>query len=200
MSKNLSKEDVLFRQRFLSCCGFYSDTLDGLWGDDTDKADQAFFAKCADIASAEGSFDARTERNILSLQCDAQAAARRSLKAIRAAGFDARIISGTRTYAEQAALYRQGRFGNPGPVVTKAKAGQSWHNFGLAWDIGVFKNGVYVANDVAPYKAAAQHGKVADVEWGGDWTSFKDFPHYQFGTKGKGVSATRGVFEAGARG
>lgn len=199
MSKNLSKEDVLFRQRFLSCCGFYSDTLDGLWGSNTDQADQAFFAKCAAIAGAEGAFDARSERNILSLQCDAQVAARRSLKAIRAAGFDARIISGTRTYAEQAALYRQGRFGNPGPIVTKAKAGQSWHNFGLAWDIGIFKSGVYVANDVAPYRAAAPHGKVADVEWGGDWTSFKDFPHYQFGTKGKGISASRTVFETGAR-
>lgn len=199
MSKNLAPDDVLFRQRFLSCCGFYTDKLDSLWGDNTDKADQAFFAKCAAIAAAEGTFDPRSERNILSLQCDAQVAARRSLKAIRAAGFDARIISGTRTYAEQAALFRQGRFGNPGNVVTKAKAGQSWHNFGLAWDIGIFKNGVYVASDVRPYQAAAPHGKVAGVEWGGDWTSFKDFPHYQFGTKGKGVSAARAVFEAGAR-
>lgn len=198
MSQNLSMEDVLFRQRMLSCCGFYTDILDGIWGDDTDKADREFFERCGGIAAAEGTFDARSERNILSLQCDAQVAARRSLKAIRGDGTDARIISGTRTYPEQAALFRQGRFGNPGPVVTNARAGQSWHNFGLAWDIGIFRNGQYVANDVGPYRAAGPRGKVTDVSWGGDWTSFKDFPHYQFRTQGT-VSAARAVFEAGGR-
>lgn len=201
MSQQLSKEDVLFRQRLLSCCGFYTDRLDGVWGPNTNAADQSFFARSAAIAAAEGTFDARSEGNIATLHCDAQEAARRSLRAIRAAlaaDTDVRIISGTRTYAQQDALFRQGRFGNPGPRVTKARGGQSWHNFGLAWDIGLFRDGKYLA-DGAPYVPLGGPGKVADVAWGGDWTSFKDVPHYQFGTAGKTISAARARFEGGCR-
>lgn len=198
MSRALSPEDILFRQRFLSCCGFYSDLLDGRWGPNTDAAEAAFFARSAAIAAAEGTFDARTERNIVTLRCDAQEAARRSLSAVRADGTDARIISGTRSYAEQTALFRKGRFGNPPPKVTKAKAGQSWHNFGLAWDIGIFSGGTYVTADRL-YDAAGPRGRIAGVEWGGDWTGgFRDNPHYQFGTQGS-VAAARARFEAGCR-
>lgn len=39
-----------------------------------------------------------------------------------------------RTFAEQDALYAQGRT-KPGSIVTYAKGGQSYHNFGLAVDI-----------------------------------------------------------------
>jgi peptidoglycan LD-endopeptidase CwlK len=202
MSQNLSKEAVLFRQRLLSCCGFYTDDLDGLWGPHTEAADQAFFARSSAIAAAEGSFDPRTERNLLTLQCDAQAAARRSLASILAAlpaGSLARIISGTRTYAEQDALFRQGRFGNPPPKVTNARGGQSWHNFGLAWDIGIFRGGVYVTAD-GPYRTVAPSGKVTDVSWGGDFPgSFKDPPHYQFKTAGQTITQAQARFEAGCR-
>jgi peptidoglycan L-alanyl-D-glutamate endopeptidase CwlK len=202
MSQSLSTEDVLFRQRLLSCCGFYTDTLDGLWGPNTEAAEQAFLARAAAIAAAEGAFDARSEQNIATLQCDAQQAARRSLTAIRAAltpGLVVRIISGTRTYAEQNALFRQGRFGNPGKIVTKARGGQSWHNFGLAWDIGLFRNGTYL-EDAAPYLPYGTPGKVAGVAWGGDWAGdFQDEPHYQFGTAGQTVSAARAKFEGGCR-
>jgi peptidoglycan L-alanyl-D-glutamate endopeptidase CwlK len=199
MSQNLSDEDVLFRQRFLSCCGFYTDTLDGLWGQHTDDAEKAFAARAKAIADAEGRFDSRSEQNIQSLRTDAQAAARQSLKAIRTAGFDARIISGTRTYPEQAALFKQGRFGNPGAIVTKARAGQSWHNFGLAWDIGLFQGGAYLKND-GPYITCGPHGKVTGVEWGGDWPgNFQDNPHYQFGTRGIAISVARANFEGGGR-
>jgi len=199
MSKALTPDEVTYRQRFLSCCGLYKAAIDGVWGKRTDDAEAQFFQTCGSIARSEGAFDARTERNIQSLQCDAQTAARRSLNAIRAKGLDARIISGTRTYGEQTALFRQGRFGNKGPVVTNARAGQSWHNFGLAWDIGVFNDGDYIADDDRPYRQAGPVGKVAEVEWGGDWISFKDYPHYQFGTNGRAVSAARAVFEAGGR-
>lgn len=198
MGHVLSFDEVLYRQRFLSCCGFYNHLLDGDWGRHTDEAEQKFAARCQAIAAAEGTFDPRTERCIASLQADAQQAARRSLKAIRATGVDARIISGTRTYPEQSALYAQGR-SKPGRIVTNAKAGSSWHNFGLAWDIGIFKNGAYVANDDGPYRAVAPAAKVPGIEWGGDWTTFKDYPHYQFGTNGQGVSSGRARFESGGR-
>ena len=199
MSKSLTSEDILFRQRFLSCCGFYTDTLDGLWGPNTDAAEKAFAAKSAAIAIANPTFDARSERCILSLQCNAQQAARISLKAIRATGLDARIISGTRTYPEQRALYLQGRFGNPGPIVTRANAGQSWHNFGLAWDIGIFVGGNYL-DDGPKYRTAGGAGKVGGVTWGGDWAGgFKDLPHYELIPAGQSVADARAVYEAGGR-
>ena len=52
-----------------------------------------------------------------------------------------RVVQGLRTIAEQNALYAKGRT-SPGPIVTKAKGGSSYHNYGLAIDLvtaGTFK-------------------------------------------------------------
>lgn len=202
MSKPISRDDALFRQRFLSCCGLYTVAIDGDWGPRTDAAQARFFAETAAIATREGRFDPRSEAQIATLRLDAQTAARRSLAAIRSAlgpALEARIISGTRSYAEQDRLFAQGRSGKPGPRVTNARGGGSWHNFGLAWDIGLFEDGRYLANDVAPYRRAGRAGKVAGVEWGGDWKAFPDAPHYQFGTAGRTIAAARAAYEAGCR-
>jgi len=51
------------------------------------------------------------------------------------------ITAGRRTMAEQEALYNQGR-STPGNIVTKAPAGSSAHNFGLAVDlVSIKENG-----------------------------------------------------------
>ncbi|MBE2186406.1 MAG: M15 family metallopeptidase [Rhodothermales bacterium] len=123
-------------------------------------------------------FDARSERNLATLLPEAQKAARRFLTKAIAAGHDVRILSGTRSYAEQAALFRKGRWGNPGPRVTNARPGQSLHNHGVAWDVGVFKNGQYQTAQ-APYVAVAKYHDPETTEWGGSWKTFKDTPHYQ---------------------
>ena len=109
---------------------------------------------------------------------------------------DVRIISGTRTYAEQDALFRKGRFGNTEKRVTNAKGGQSNHNFGLAWDIGLFENGKYITTD-KKYKDLAPLvlGVLANLEWGGDWITFKDVPHYQHTALSATVSGVRELFE-----
>jgi peptidoglycan L-alanyl-D-glutamate endopeptidase CwlK len=133
------------------------------------------------------------------LQPEAQKLARLSLTVIRESGIDARMISGTRTYAEQNKLYAQGRFGNPGPKVTNARGGQSNHNFGIAWDIGIFgANGNYLP-DSPLYKTAggrALNANIAALEWGGNWTTFVDLPHYQHRT-GLPIGQVRQRFEAG---
>lgn len=198
MSGQLSVEDILYRQRMLSCSGLYSRKLDGVWGRHTDEAERTFFNSCDDLAEKHGHFDPRSERNIRSLRLDAQLLCRQSLAAIRAQGVDARVISGTRTYAQQAALFRQGRNGNKLPRVTNANAGQSWHNFGLAWDIGIFKGGEYITTH-KPYTDAANHGKIAGVEWGGDWESFPDIPHYQTPFGASSIKQARAQFELGGR-
>lgn len=195
MSIQLFAEDVEFLQRFLKCAGLYGGKIDGVWGRRTDTAVANFEDRTETIADQHGSFDPTSERYIRTLQPKAQDAARQFLRKVLDAGITARVLSGTRTYAEQNALYRRGRFGNRPPQVTKARGGQSNHNFGIAWDIGIFENGVY--RGASPkYRRAAQVGLVPGLEWGGHWTSFVDEPHYQLATASS-ITAVRSNFESG---
>lgn len=56
------------------------------------------------------------------------------------AGIDVALTSGRRNDAEQQRLYNQGRT-EPGNIVTNAKPGTSWHNYGLAFDVAIIDNG-----------------------------------------------------------
>lgn len=101
------------------------------------------------------------------------------------------ITSGFRSMEEQAVLYGQGResfvyngkdYGNPSkPIVTNAKPGQSNHNFGVAIDfVLVSEDGNRAIWDVNEnWKRVANIGKELGFTWGGDWTSFKDYPHLE---------------------
>lgn len=195
MSAHLFGDDVIFQQRFLKSAGLYTGGIDGIWGPLTDGAYNTFLARSEEMAVENGRFDQRTERNVATLQLPAQRKARNFMTVVLAGGFDVRIISGTRSYAEQNALFNQGRFGNPGPIVTNAQGGESRHNFGIAWDIGIFDNGAYVT-DAEPYDRVAEVGMLEGMEWGGHWTSFKDRPHYQLALLLR-TSEIRGKFEAG---
>lgn len=185
MSARLFIDDILFYQRILSVAGLYTGKLDGKWSAAVDAADQAFAAQFDSVATSLGTFDVRSEGNIRTVLPQTQRAARSFLNRAKSnfPGFEVRIISGSRTYAEQDLLYRKGRFGNPPPKVTNARGGQSNHNFGIAWDVGIFKDGKYLTGDTkaeaAIYKQLASIAKTNDLEWGGDWTSIVDMPHYQ---------------------
>lgn len=95
-------------------------------------------------------------------------------------GIDVRIICGTRTYAEQDALYAQGRT-KPGQVVTKARGGESLHNFGLAIDLGLFVNKKYLEDSPFYDHIGKIVAKFPQLEWGGNW-KFVDEPHVEFKT------------------
>lgn len=129
-------------------------------------------------------FDPRTEANIATLIPAAQKLARLFMvqATLRMLEYDIepRIISGTRTYAEQNALYAQGRT-KPGKVVTNAKGGYSNHNFGIAFDIGLFRDGKYLAES-PHYKTIGPVGESVGLSWGGRWTKFADTPHYELKT------------------
>lgn len=92
------------------------------------------------------------------------------------------ITQGVRTIKEQNDLYAQGRT-KLGKVVTNARGGYSYHNFALAFDFCVCDvvGGKLVPNwtvDIR-WKRVGAIGKTLGLEWGGDWTSFKDYPHFQ---------------------
>lgn len=104
-----------------------------------------------------------------------------------------------RTFAEQDALYAQGRT-KPGKIVTKARGGLSLHNYGLAIDVVLLLDrdgdgkyteaswdtkGDYDADGVADWMEIVQVFKEHGWEWGGDW-KFYDAPHFQK-TFGKSV-------------
>jgi peptidoglycan L-alanyl-D-glutamate endopeptidase CwlK len=201
MSAQLFADDILFLQRLLKAQGLYAGDLDGVWGSKTEAGQNAFETQSAEIAAALGTFDLRSERNIATLLLKTQRAARTAMKALGSGalgeGVTVRVLSGTRTYAEQNALYKQGRFGNPGSTVTNARGGQSNHNFGIAWDIGIFDKGAYLT-DSPLYKQAGTIVLAATlgVEWGGNWVTIVDEPHYQLVT-GMKISEVRTRFEAG---
>ena len=195
MSAQLLPDQIKFLQRMLCSAGCFAGPNNGIWSQAVDDAEAKLKTIADQLAVQFGQFDDRSERCIRSLHPKAQRAAREFLTTLRGAGLDARIISGTRTYPEQDALFKQGRFGSPLPRVTNAKGGQSNHNFGIAWDIGLFAAGKYLTTQ-KPYKDAAVH-KPAGVEWGGDWVSFPDFPHYQIAMGGAAIADIRTSFEKG---
>jgi len=202
MSHQLFADDVAFYQRILKNAGKYAGAIDGIWGPQMDAADQAFDADYAAIKLELGGFDARSEGNIHTLLPATQRQARLFLtRAVQGfSQFTVRVLSGTRTYAEQNVLFAKGRDGNPGPIVTHARGGESNHNFGIAWDVGIFDHGQYLTGNTAQetkvYRDLAPVAKSAALEWGGDWTSFTDLPHYQMAT-GLTLTQIRQRFEAG---
>jgi peptidoglycan LD-endopeptidase CwlK len=164
--------DVLFLQRLLKSAGFYTGELDDDFGPLTDEALRLFEDETDRIADEQGRFDLRSEKNIVTLHPQAQLLARRFMAAVRAdsqlsgAGAVAKIISGTRTYQEQSALFALGRT-RPGKIVTNASAGRSNHNFGIAWDVGLFKGNDYLQTSPL-YDAVGAIGRGLGLEWGGD--------------------------------
>lgn len=93
-----------------------------------------------------------------------------------------------RTIEQQNALFKQR------PRVTNSKGGQSIHNYGLAFDIVMLydldNNGVFETasfdllkdrdrDGQADWLEVANYFKSKGWNWGGDWTGFKDSPHFE---------------------
>ncbi|MBE8727991.1 M15 family metallopeptidase [Flavobacterium hungaricum] len=98
-----------------------------------------------------------------------------------------RITQGLRTFVEQDALYAQGRT-KPGKIVTNAKGGQSIHNYAFAVDIALIIDQKTASWDVkadwdgdkkADWMECVEVFKKHGWNWGGDWKTFKDMPHFE---------------------
>jgi peptidoglycan LD-endopeptidase CwlK len=98
------------------------------------------------------------------------------------------ITRGFSSIEAQNRLYAQGRT-SPGNIVTNAKGGESYHNYGLAFDIVVLKDGVTpswdrkidVNKDSEPdYNEVGEFGEFLSLEWGGRFKSIIDLPHFQY--------------------
>lgn len=86
-----------------------------------------------------------------------------------------RIMQGMRSITYQNELYAQGR-SKPGSIVTNAKGGSSFHNYGLAVDLCVLNDTVvdwnYDMKKLTPFMPAG-------MVWGGNFKTIKDRPHFE---------------------
>lgn len=101
-------------------------------------------------------------------------------------GINVQVAQALRTNEEQQALYDIGRT-KPGKIVTNAKPGTSFHNYGVAvdlffindkgeayWDVKAFKKVWAIAQELGLNKEG--------LVWGGEFKSLVDYPHFQLGS------------------
>ena len=141
------------------------------------------------LTATSDKVDDRSEKVIATLLAEVQPYARALVTKAAADGITIKVISGLRTYDEQNDLYAQGRT-KPGKIVTNARGGFSNHNFGIAFDVGVFEGSQYL--DESPkYKAVGVLGMDLGLEWGGNWKTIQDEPHFQLRPKWAGDLSER---------
>ena len=66
-------------------------------------------------------------------------------------------------------------------IVTNAKPGRSMHEYRLAFDVVPLIAGKPIWDSKNPlWKMLGEIGKKCGLEWAGDWTTFKEYPHFQY--------------------
>ena len=126
-------------------------------------------------------WDTTTDNRIMELHPSIRATAANFINTLQSNyGMKVRIYSGFRSFAAQDELYAKGRT-TPGSIVTNAEGGESYHNYGLAFDVVEIEPNYGFGNgyDSDRWNTIGDVGKAAGFEWGGDWTSFVDKPHFQ---------------------
>lgn len=114
--------------------------------------------------------------------------AERLLARSAAAGIPLTVTFTLRSMARQAALYAQGRT-VPGPIVTDARAGYSFHNYGLALDLiptallalphwGDTPD--HQPRTDALWAKVGTIGKALGFRWGGEFQHLRDRPHFEW--------------------
>lgn len=124
---------------------------------------------------------------VAGLHPEVRAASERLAAQAKAAGIAVVFTDGFRSEAEQDAIYAQGR-DREGRIVTHAKGGESFHNYGLAIDFALKDRSGDIIWDMeydgnkngrADWLEVADMAKRLGFSWGGDWEGFKDNPHLQ---------------------
>ena len=105
--------------------------------------------------------------------------AKQFIAACKKQGIDLLVTSTYRDNESQNALYAQGRT-KAGRIVTNAKAGQSFHNYRLAFDVVPIVNGKPQWNDFRTFQKIGAIGKSVGLDWAGDWKTFKELAHFQW--------------------
>ena len=153
-------------------------------------------------------------RRIEDLTPEVQAKAEQVIDVCNQVGVDLLIYCTLRPLEEQARLYRQSRpwrtikskilkfkekgygflaeiLDDVGPCsgrhVTNAGPGESWHNYAQAWDGVPLIGGKPAWNYLHAREQWDAYGECirqVGMQWAGDWTRFKEYPHAQLHSGG----------------
>jgi peptidoglycan LD-endopeptidase CwlK len=127
-------------------------------------------------------------RSLEDLHPAMQPLARELIARAASAAIPLKITCTLQSMEEQAKLYAQGR-GLPGNIVTYARPGYSFHNFGLALDVvPTALINLPLWGETAGYRDDAhamwdQLGSIGvdlGLTWGGEFARFKDRPHFEW--------------------
>lgn len=110
-------------------------------------------------------------------------------KLIKISKYDFVITCGIRSDKEQNKLYQKGR-SLPGKIITNCDGYKYKSNhqiksdgYGYAADIAILINNkidwdIHLFKELVDDKVRNLMDEY-NIEWGGDWSSFKDYPHFQ---------------------
>lgn len=101
----------------------------------------------------------------------------RVMEKVKARGYPLTLLEGYRSPERQDALAGQAT------LVTKAKGGQSKHQYGLAVDLAPVRDGKIVITEqdpwaMAAYRVLGEEAQAAGLTWGGVWR-FRDYGHIE---------------------
>ncbi|EJQ93791.1 peptidoglycan-binding protein (plasmid) [Bacillus mycoides] len=186
-------ENVKVIQEKLQSVGFYSGPLDGIFGISTTQATQEYQKKqnlypSGDITprtrhrlfNPDSKYEFYTSsNNIHSLHPYVKRLTKEFLDLTKANGLDVRIYSVFRSWSEQDRLFSLGRW-KPGKKVTNSRGGESYHNWGLAFDAAPFENETIPWGNIKKFKQMGYLGQNLGLKWGGNFTSIVDYPHFEY--------------------
>ncbi|HET7658233.1 MAG TPA: peptidoglycan-binding protein [Bacillales bacterium] len=194
MTWRLLLNNVMAVQSLLNARGYHAGTVDGWYGPKTTRAVTTF--QRDNRLNQSGIVEPRTRQRLFnphprdnyefrpssralnSLDPYVAAKARRFLQLTQANGLHVHVTNAFRSWDEQDRLFAMGRT-QPGRIVTNARGGDSFHNWGLAFDAAPLENGT-VSNDIDKYKRMGRLGQRVGLEWGGTFKSIVDYPHFQY--------------------
>lgn len=120
--------------------------------------------------------DALLNREIERLHPSVRKKFRKLLRFAKKRGYTVIITSGYRSFKKQNQLYERNS--------KNARAGLSMHNYGLAIDINLRKNGRWwrKSTPINEWKATGipAYAKGLGMEWGGDFKTYRDPVHFEY--------------------
>ena len=187
-------DDVIAVQKRLNSLGYNVGLPDGSFSQITIKALKQF--QRANMLYPDGVVNPRTRRELFNPQAKDKVeyqstsnsisslnsyVAKLAIKFIdraKANNLEVRILTTFRSWDEQDKLYAQGR-NAPGNIITNTKGGASYHNWGLAFDVVLFENGV-ISHDLRKYTKMGKLGRQVGLKWGGNFKDIVDLSHFQY--------------------
>ena len=192
-------EQVRRVQNRLNAAGFNAGNTDGVFGPKTTNAVTRF--QSINGLEMNGTVDPRTRQQLFNpnptddfskrptsdslsaLNPYVASLAEKFLELCAENGLDVKVLVTFRSWDDQDALYAQGRM-EPGAIVTDVMGGDSYHNWGLAFDAVPLVDGEVDWNATELFNRMGELGQQVGLEWGGNWTSHYstliDLPHFQY--------------------